>query len=257
METSLWMIFGYALITALCTWLWALPFAFVKKLSKKRNGRANAIAAWLMLAASFWLIYEWLQLDMIYQVFWQDLQAGTWWIVIWLLSWLVFIVLSDRFLSNNEVSWGDLPSASAKKILLILWVMTVHSFAEWVAIGVWFWPSVSFGVFIALALAIHNIPEWLAISLVMVPRGTPRRKAWLRSIFSSLPQPLMAIPAFLFVHTFEPFLPIWLGFAAGAMIWMALSELLPDALNDIPKETVATIATIAITAMVLFQALVG
>lgn len=257
METTLWLVFSYALLTAICTGLGALPFAFVRKLSKKRNGRANAVAAWLMLAASFGLIYEGLRQDIVYSIAGYDIQAWLWWIVLWLLTGLLFIVLADRFLDTHEVSRGELSSANAKKILLIVGVMTVHSFAEGVAIGVGFGPSVSFGIFIALALAIHNIPEWLAISLVMVPRGTPWRKAALRSIFSSLPQPLMAIPAFLFVNAFQPFLPIWLWFAAWAMIWMAISELLPDALDDVPKETVATIITIAITVMIVFQSLIG
>jgi zinc transporter ZupT len=71
---------------------------------------------------------------------------------------------------------------------------------------------------IAIAIAVHNIPEGLAISLVLVPRGASVRSAAGWSIFSSLPQPLLAVPAYLFVEAFVGTLPAALGFAAGAMV---------------------------------------
>jgi len=113
----------------------------------------------------------------------------------------------------------------------------------------------SLGAFITAAIAIHNIPEGLAISLVLVPRGTSAGKAGLWSIFSSLPQPLMAVPAFLLVTTFRPFLPFGLGLAAGAMLWMVVAELIPDALQDISKEWVGLSVTLALAAMLGIQAL--
>lgn len=260
-------VFLYSLLTAVCTGLGALPFALSRKFTPSFTGKANAIAASLMLAASFGLIYEWLwSWEVIAsqaQNLWFD--EIVFWVpfvtlatVVWLLCWLGMILLSDTVLSKYEhLSIDSIKGADAKKIILILGVMTLHSFSEWIAVGVSFGPSMVFGVFIAIAIAIHNIPEWLAISAVMVPRGMKRRKAWLRSIFSSLPQPLMAIPAFLFVQQFVWFLPIGLGFAAGAMIRMSFAELLPDAMQDVSKETVATIITLWIVSMILFQSILG
>ena len=107
-----------------------------------------------------------------------------------------------------------------------------------------------------LAIAVHNIPEGLAISLVLVPRGVGVGRAALWSVFSSLPQPLMAVPAFLFVSFFEPLLPFSHGFAGGAMIWMVFSELVPDALEETRSELVAVVVTLAVAAMVAFQFLI-
>jgi ZIP family zinc transporter len=78
-----------------------------------------------------------------------------------------------------------------------------------------------------------------------------RAAAW--SVFSSLPQPLLAVPAFLFDETFHPWLPVGLGFAAGAMIWMVFAELLPEALEDAPSASVATAVTLSLMAMIGFQ----
>jgi zinc transporter, ZIP family len=134
--------------------------------------------------------------------------------------------------------------------------MTMHSFTEGVGVGVSFGGGIDLGLFITLAIAVHNIPEGLAISLVLVPRGVSWSRAAFWSVFSSLPQPLMAVPAFVFVETFKPLLPYGLGFAAGAMIWMVFSELMPDALEEASPNLVAIIITLSVLAMVAFQVLI-
>ncbi len=259
-------VFVYALLTAIATWLGAIPFIFKKDLSRTWVAKANAVAAALMITASFGLIYEWIKLkDRILQAdtpfFHKTFLSVEWatrWVLLGIALGLWFILICDHILSKyHHLEVHHLKGADAKKVILIMAIMTLHSFTEGVAVGVSFWPSMWFWIFIALAIAIHNIPEWLAISTVLVPKGYKRYEAIRRSIFSSLPQPLMALPAFFFVNWFTPFLPVGLGFAAGAMIWMALSELLPDALDNAPKGLVATIATIAIISMIFLQQLLG
>ncbi len=245
MESQVLAVFVYASITAVATGVGALPFAFVRSFPRSWLGIGNAIAAGLMLAASFGLIYEGVDYSLTRTM-------------VGVVIGLFFILWSHRFLERYEdVSLGSLNGLDARKALLIVGVMTLHSFAEGVGVGVSFGGGIAFGLFVTIAIAVHNIPEGLAISLVLVPRGVPWWKAGLWSIFSSLPQPLMAVPAFLFVEWFKPILPAGLGFAAGAMIWMAFSELIPDALEDVDAGVVATSIVLASAAMVAFQVLLG
>ncbi|MDZ7716931.1 MAG: ZIP family metal transporter [Balneolaceae bacterium] len=239
-------VFIYALITAVATGLGAIPFFFFKKMTTKWLGISNAVAAGLMLAASFNLIYEGLNYDV-------------WMVIGGIVLGLLFILISQRILNSfdQDIRIADLKQADAAKILLILGVMTLHSFTEGVSVGVSFSGSLDLGLFITTAIAIHNIPEGLAISLVMVPRGSSPLQAAGWSIFSSLPQPLMAVPAFIFVEIFREYLPMGLGFAAGAMIWMVFAELIPDANKESDPKTVASVITISIAAMLIFQVLIG
>ena len=152
----------------------------------------------------------------------------------------LFVVVAQRVVDHRDaLELGGLHGADARKAVLIVGVMTVHSVAEGVGVGASFGGGAAFGLVIAIAIAVHNIPEGFAISLVLVPRGASVRSAAAWSIFSSLPQPLMAVPAFLFVEQFAQLLPAGLGFAAGAMVWMAAADLLPDALRHTSRRSVA------------------
>lgn len=244
-EATVWTIFGAALITALATGLGAIPFFFIKEMDRRWLSISNAIAAGLMLGASHGLINE----GRVYSL------AR---LVIGILAGVGFMIAAHHLLKQrDDLHIGALRGANALKAFMIVGAMTIHSFSEGVAVGVSFGGGEALGGLISVAIAVHNIPEGLAISLVMVPRGTSAGQASLWSIFSSLPQPLMAVPAFLFVIWFEPFLPVGLGFAAGAMIWMVFAELIPDAFEHASGEMIGAVVALAISAMVVFQALVG
>jgi zinc transporter ZupT len=168
----------------------------------------------------------------------------------------LIIFLNNRLTKNHDAHHQLLESTGGLRGFLIVGVMTIHSFAEGIGIGVAYGGSVTLGILIAIAIAIHNIPEGLAISLVLVPRGMTPLRASLWSVFSSLPQPLMAVPAYLFVLYFRPFLPFGLGLAAGAMLWMVFSELLPEALEDTDHNMVGIVVSLGLAAMIALQTLI-
>jgi zinc transporter ZupT len=233
-------VFLYGLITALATGLGALPFAFLRRISPAAVASANAIAGGLMLGASFGLVAE-------------GTEYGAWQTLTGALLGVLFIIGSQRLMGDRDIQVGAIRGVDAKRMVLIVAVMTIHSFAEGVAVGVSFGGGATLAFVITLAIAVHNVPEGLAISAVLRPRGVSVLACAAWSIFSSLPQPLMAVPAFLFVETFRKALPYGLGFAAGAMVFMVLEELLPEAYERARRPVVALEVSVTLVAMVLFQ----
>jgi len=247
-QMDLLLVFLAALLTAFATGLGALPFAFAGKggAGSRRLALGNAAAAGLMLAATAMLA-------------WEGAGIGPLSAALGAAGGLAFIKLSDTILSRfRHLDLGALSGSDARRALLIVGVMTLHSAAEGIGVGVAFGDGAPLGWFVTIAMAIHNIPEGLAISLVLVPRGVSWQAAAGWSVFSSLPQPVLAVPAYLSVLWFEPLLPAGLGFAAGAMAWMALADMLPEATSQAPLWQVVSVLAVSVAGMLgLFALLPG
>lgn len=230
-------VWWYGWVTCVSTGLGVLPFVFVSEISSLWLGVSNALAAGFMTAASMSLFIEGIALPDDGLALSCATRVG-----IGLLVGVGFILSTEKFLDQYEhLKFDGMTGLNAKKALLIMGVMTIHSFTEGVAIGVSFAKEApkALGLLISATLAIHNVPEGLAISLVLVPRGLSTLHTGLWCVFSSLPQPLMAVFAFYFVEHFTFFVPIGLGFAGGAMIYVGVLELVPEALKHISKLTTA------------------
>jgi len=142
--------------------------------------------------------------------------------------------------------------------ILIFIAMFIHSFPEGVAIGVGFATGdFNFGLLIALAISVHNIPEGIAISLPLRAEGDSFFKCALLSVLSSVPQPLAAVPAALAVWLFEPLLAVGLGFAGGAMIYLVVLELIPEALEEGGRSLTAWGVMVGLAGMLLITSLLG
>jgi len=234
------LVFAYGLLTAVATGLGAIPFLFVRSISHRGLTYANAIASGLMLGACFGLIAE-------------GTHYGGWQTFVGLNVGIAFILVTQRLVGRYESRFGATQQAGRQRIVLMIVVMTVHSFAEGVAVGASFGGGMTLAALVTVAIAVHNVPEGLAISAVLRPRGASIAECVGWSICSSLPQPAMAVPAYLFVDAITPGLPFGIGFAAGAMVLMVFLELLPEAFEQERRPRVALLVSATFVAMILFQ----
>jgi zinc transporter ZupT len=220
---SLWT----GIVSALATGLGAIPVHYVKNGSKVLRAFACAFAGGMMISASvFSLAQEGISLK-------DKIPFAPYMVILGLILGSFFFWLTDKMVSEHDTQPLALAQGFSRRSLLIFIVMFLHSIPEGVAIGVGFATgNLQFGLVMAIAIAVHNIPEGIAISLPLKAENVSTPKcAWI-SILSSVPQPVMAVPSAILAWAFQPFLPIGLGFAGGAMIFMTIAELLPEAIEE-------------------------
>ena len=246
-QTSAFSVFVLTFVMAAMTGLGSIPFFLLpkgEKLAPLYAGLANAIACGVMLAASFDMVHE-------------GQPHGPGLVVFGLFCGATFIAFLQKILrAHEDVSFANLVGADARKTLLVVGIMTAHSFGEGSGVGVSFsgvhgWAQ---GCLVTFAIGVHNIPEGLAVSTVLASKGVKPVQCLFWSVLSSLPQTLTAVPSFLFVETFTSLMPFGVGFSAGCMIWIVFAELLPDAFEGAEDaRAVATAATMSAVALEGFR----
>ena len=246
--TNLAFVFVAGFVTALATGVGALPFFFVDDVGDRWNVALWGLASGIMLSASmFGLVLEafgsYVSLSLSGLAVGNVPRRLVGLLVVGLLTGVVLVVVAHRIIDDYEESPKRYEAADVKKLLLILGILTVHSFPEGVAVGVAFadlgftGPTILgfvvpvLGIFMTVAISIHNVPEGLAISIPLRAMGVSEWRMVWWAVFSSLPQPLGAVIAFYFVRLAREFLPFGFGFAAGAMIYLVLTEFIPEALE--------------------------
>lgn len=155
-----------------------------------------------------------------------------------ILLGMALLLLLDRLIPhlhlNQDVPEG--PKRSLKKTTMLALAVTLHNIPEGMAVGVVFAGMLSDGSQIPMAaalalsvgIAIQNFPEGAVISLPLRNEGGDKGKAFLYGMLSGIVEPVAAVITILLAGILTPVLPYVLSFAAGAMLYVVVEELIPE-----------------------------
>lgn len=228
-----------ALVATLGTWLVTALGAGTVILFKNPNQKALNLmlgfAAGVMIAASFWSL-----LQPAIERAEEYLTAPAWLVVtIGFLCGAVFMWGSDKLVTwahrRSDAAQGG-GSARLNRIIMLVMSITLHNIPEGLAVGVAFGAlhsgasaeALTGAVTIALGIGLQNFPEGAAVSLPLRREGCSRRRSFFIGQASGMVEPIAGVIGALLVVYIQTFLPFALAFAAGAMILVAVHELIPE-----------------------------
>lgn len=152
---------------------------------------------------------------------------------------IAFLLLMDKLIPHLHLHTDqpEGPISSFKKTTMLALAVTLHNIPEGMAVGVVFAGVLSgesevtmaAAFVLAIGIAIQNFPEGAIVSLPLKGAGNSRRKAFYRGTLSGIVEPISAAITILLAGLIEPALPYLLAFAAGAMVFVVVEELLPEA----------------------------
>ena len=261
-----------ALIATLFTWgvtaLGASLVCFFKNINKQLLNGMLGFAAGVMIAASFWsLLAPGIALaEELGQVAYLTAALG-------FLSGGGFLYLVDKLLPHLHMGLDTAKAEGIKttwqrSILLVL-AITLHNIPEGLAVGVAFGAaSVGIGssatltgaVALAIGIGLQNFPEGAAVSIPLRREGFSRMKAFFYGQASGIVEPIAGVLGALAVIRIQPILPFALAFAAGAMIYVVVEELIPEAQREEggSKTDIATIgAMVGFAVMMVLDVALG
>lgn len=218
--------FFASILSGLATGIGALPALFFKKISSRLfNGLLGAAAGIMLAAAVFSLIVPGIEFG---NNIWPG--KGLWVVSVGMLIGAIFLHLADQRLPH--LHFDSVPSInkdSLQKIWLFIIAITIHNFPEGMSVGVSFGSGdMKNGIMLAIAIALQNIPEGLAVALPLVGLGYNKWKAVGIATLTGLVEPIGSLLGITMVTVFSSFLPIAMGFAAGAMLFVISEEIIPE-----------------------------
>ncbi|HNX15006.1 MAG TPA: ZIP family metal transporter [Oscillospiraceae bacterium] len=231
------VLFGL-LIPFAGTTLGAATVFFIKKQMKPWLQKAMlGFASGVMIAASVWSL-------LIPSINMAGKSGGISWLpaAVGFLLGIGFLLTLDSLIPHQHVNSDEPEGRSVscvKKSSMLIFAVTLHNIPEGMAAGVVFAgflnknSSITFAGALALAvgIAIQNFPEGTIVSLPLVGSGITRRRAFTYGFLSGVVEPIGAALTILLTSLITPILPYILAFAAGAMIYVVVEELIPECQN--------------------------
>ena len=203
----------------------SLVFFLKRTMNEKVQKMIVGFATGVMIAASVWSL-------IIPSVEMSENQGK----IAWIPTSIGFVIGVVFLLITNHIAEKIETSKNSKKLNMLLFSVTLHNIPEGMAVGVCFagFLACNAGIdlleamLLAIGIAIQNIPEGAIISMPLKMKGETKKRAFIYGVLSGVVEPISALITVLLVNIIVPLLPYLLSFAAGAMIYVVIEELVPE-----------------------------
>lgn len=253
-------IYIQVLIATLMTWgitaLGSSLVYFFKKVNGTILDAMMGLSAGVMISASFWSLLN----PAIESA--NNLEMISWLVVsIGFFIGSVILILSDIFFGKILEKRNKTNINRLKRSLMLIFSITLHNIPEGLAIGVAF-GSIAMGVpgatltaafMLAVGVGIQNFPEGTAVSLPLRRENFSRTKSFIYGMMSGIVEPIAGLIGCVLVIYVRNILPFFLSFAAGAMIYVAVSELIPESQNNKHKNLISLFTILGFVIMMMLD----
>lgn len=248
-----------AVIATCFTWgVTALGAAFVflfKKVNRTFMDAMLGFAAGVMIAASFFsLISPATEMAKSLDLpVWQTVSLG-------FFTGGLLIFIGDKLFGVIE-SKIEKSSSAVKRSVMLMTSITLHNIPEGLAVGVSFGSlaynldgaTLSAAIMLAVGIGLQNFPEGMAVSLPLRREGYSRARAFTLGQLSGIVEPLSGYLGALLVLSVRALLPFFMSFAAGAMIYVVVAELIPESQSNEKKDFMALFTLIGFVVMMILD----
>ncbi len=261
-------IYIYGLIAGLFTWsmtaLGASLVYLIKSFNQKIMDSMLGFAAGIMIAASFFsLIIPALELGAKEQLLVEPIIP----VALGFLSGGFFLLLLDKTIPHLHLyeQKAEGPTTQLHRSLLLVLAITIHNIPEGLAIGVAFGsyslnptPETLFAATtLTIGIGIQNFPEGTAVSMPLLREGYSKHQSFFYGQLSALVEPISIIIGIFLVNFVQSILPFALSFAAGAMIFVVIEELIPESQKNHHSDLATIFTLLGLTIMMILDVVLG
>ena len=223
----------------------AMVFFLKKQISSCVQKALTGFAAGVMVAASFWSLLQ--------PALESSASMGAFAFLPASLGFLIgvgFLLLLDMITPHMHMDrQNEGPRSGFKRTTKLILAVTLHNIPEGMAVGVVYAGflagdtgiTAAGALALALGIAIQNFPEGAIVSMPLLTEGMPKAKTFWMGVLSGAVEPVAAIITILAAWLVTPVMPYFLAFAAGAMMYVVVEELIPE-MSEGPHSNIGTIA---------------